>query len=114
MPSAAPRRFIFLETSKKTLATATGSASATAPTFQVPSVTTALSQPEPPHRAQISDAPSRCICMATARVRYTRLAPEYLRTAVSRLEGLPSGKPADDSAQASAQEPNESIGVLRK
>ena len=35
----------------------------------------------------------------TARVRYAHLAPEYLRTAVSRLEGLPSGKPADDSAQ---------------
>ena len=37
-------------------------------------------------------------------MRYAHLAPEHLRTAVSRLEGLTSPQPAKDVA-ASAQEP---------
>ena len=32
-------------------------------------------------------------------MRYAHLAPERLRSAVTRLEGLTSSKPADDSAQ---------------
>jgi integrase len=47
-------------------------------------------------------------------MRYAHLAPEHLRTAVSRLEGLTSTEPARDSAQASAQEPVLTVGVLQK
>jgi integrase len=47
-------------------------------------------------------------------MRYAHLAPEHLRTAVSRLEGLTSVEPARDSAQASAQEPVPIVGVLQK
>jgi integrase len=47
-------------------------------------------------------------------MRYAHLAPEHRRTAVSRLEGLASPRPASVSAQASAQEPLETAGVLRK
>jgi len=47
-------------------------------------------------------------------MRYAHLAPEHLRTAVSRLEGLTNTEPAKDSAQASAQEPVPTVGVLRK
>ena len=47
-------------------------------------------------------------------MRYAHLAPEHLRTAVGRLEGLTSSEPAKVSAQASAQEPVETAGVLRK
>jgi integrase len=46
-------------------------------------------------------------------MRYAHLAPEHLRTAVSRLEGLASSQPASVSAQASAQEPVETVGVSR-
>jgi hypothetical protein len=42
-------------------------------------------------------------------MRYAHLAP-----AVSRLEGLAGPQPASVSAQASAQEPLETIGVSRK
>jgi len=47
-------------------------------------------------------------------MRYAHLAPEHLRTAVSRLEGLASLQPASVSAQASAQEPAETVGVFQK
>ena len=43
-------------------------------------------------------------------MRYAHLAPEHLRTAVSRLEGLTNTEPAKDSAQ----EPVPTVGVLRK
>jgi integrase len=49
----------------------------------------------------------------TMTMRYAHLAPERLRTAVSRLEGLTS-QSTSDSAQASAQEPVETVGVLQK
>jgi integrase len=38
-------------------------------------------------------------------MRYAHLAPEHLRTAVSRLEGLTSTQPTKDLAQELAQEP---------
>jgi integrase len=47
-------------------------------------------------------------------MRYAHLAPERLRTAVSRLEGLTSSQTASVSAQASAQEPVEAEGTLQK
>ena len=47
-------------------------------------------------------------------MRYAHLAPERLRTAVSRLEGLTSSEPTSPSAQASAQEPVESMEALQK
>lgn len=47
-------------------------------------------------------------------MRYAHLAPEHLRTAVSRLEGLASSQPTSVSAQASAQEPVETVGTFRK
>ncbi len=47
-------------------------------------------------------------------MRYAHLAPEHLRTAVSRLEGLTSSQPASVSAQGSAQEPVEPVGVSQK
>jgi integrase len=47
-------------------------------------------------------------------MRYAHLAPEHLRTAVSRLEGLTSPEPASASAQASAQEPVDTVGVPQK
>ena len=40
-------------------------------------------------------------------MRYAHLAPEHLRTAVSRLEGLTSSQLGSVSAQGSAQEPVE-------
>jgi len=46
-------------------------------------------------------------------MRYAHLAPEHLRTAVSRLQGLASPEPASISAQASAQEPIETVGALQ-
>jgi hypothetical protein len=47
-------------------------------------------------------------------MRCAHLAPEHLRTAVSRLEGLACSQPASDSAQASAQEPVETVGASQK
>jgi hypothetical protein len=47
-------------------------------------------------------------------MRYAHLAPEHLRTAVSRLEELASSQPASDSAQASGQEPVETVGASQK
>jgi integrase len=47
-------------------------------------------------------------------MRYAHLAPEHLRTAVTRLEGLTSTEPTKDSAQASAQEPVETVGASQK
>jgi integrase len=47
-------------------------------------------------------------------MRYAHLAPEHLRIAVSRLEGLTGPQPASVSAQAPAQEPLETTGVSRK
>ena len=47
-------------------------------------------------------------------MRYAHLAPEHLRTAVSRLEGLTSAQPAADSTQDSTQEPTELVGVCQK
>ena len=47
-------------------------------------------------------------------MRYAHLAPEHLRTAVSRLEGLVSLQPTTVSAQASAQEPVATLGVSQK
>jgi integrase len=49
----------------------------------------------------------------TMTMRYAHLASERLRTAVSRPEGLTS-QSTSDSAQASAQEPVETVGVLQK
>ena len=46
-------------------------------------------------------------------MRYAHLAPEHLRTAVSRLEGLASSQPASVSAQGSKQEPVETVVALR-
>jgi len=46
----------------------------------------------------------------TMTMRYAHLAPEHLRTAVSRLEGLTSSQPAS----ASAQEPVETVGASQK
>ena len=50
----------------------------------------------------------------TMTMRYAHLAPEHLRTAVSRLEGLASSQPTSVSAQASTQEPVETVGTFRK
>src|SRR5262249_45005175 len=47
-------------------------------------------------------------------MRYAHLAPERLRTAVSRLEGLTTSQPTAVSAQASTQEPVAVEGALRK
>ncbi len=47
-------------------------------------------------------------------MRYAHLAPEHLRTAVGRLEGLTNAEPTKVSAQASAQEPVETVGVSQK
>ncbi len=47
-------------------------------------------------------------------MRYAHLAPERLRTAVGRLEGLTTSQPAEASAQGSTQEPVEVEGALRK
>ena len=41
-------------------------------------------------------------------MRYAHLAPEHLRTAVARLEGL-----TNERARESAQEPTELVGVSR-
>ena len=49
----------------------------------------------------------------TMTMRYAHLAPERLRTAVTRLEGLTS-QPASDSAQASAQESVEPVEASQK
>lgn len=49
----------------------------------------------------------------TMTMRYAHLAPERLRTAVTRLEGLTS-QPASDSAQASAQAPIEPVEASQK
>ncbi len=45
-------------------------------------------------------------------MRYAHLAPERLRSAVTRLEGLTGSKPAEDSAQASTQDACSPEGVL--
>ena len=47
-------------------------------------------------------------------MRYAHLAPEHLRTAVTRLEGLTSTEPTKESAQVSAQEPVETVGASQK
>ena len=47
-------------------------------------------------------------------MRYAHLAPEHLRTAVSRLEGLTSTQLTKVSAQASTQEPVRVGGALQK
>jgi len=47
-------------------------------------------------------------------MRYAHLAPEHLRAAVSRLEGLTSAQSTEVSAQGSAQEPLELVGVSQK
>jgi integrase len=47
-------------------------------------------------------------------MRYAHLAPEHLRTAVSRLEGLTSLEPLKVLAQELAQEPVETVGVSQK
>jgi len=48
----------------------------------------------------------------TMTMRYAHLAPERLRSAVTRLEGLTSSKPAADSAQASTHDACSPEGVL--
>jgi integrase len=45
-------------------------------------------------------------------MRYAHLAPERLRSAVTRLEGLTSSKPATESTQASTQDACSPEGVL--
>ena len=50
----------------------------------------------------------------TMTMRYAHLAPEHLRMAVSRLEGLTGSAPANVSAQASAQEPLDTVGASPK
>jgi integrase len=47
-------------------------------------------------------------------MRYAHLAPEHLRTAVSRLEGLTSSEPTKVLAQELAQEPVETMGAFQK
>ena len=47
-------------------------------------------------------------------MRYAHLAPEHLRTAVSRLAGLTNGAPAEgtpDRAQGRTHEPSQQVGV---
>ena len=48
---------------------------------------------------------------AATAANYAHLAPEHLRMAVSRLEGLTSAQRAGDSTQDSTQEPTELVGV---
>jgi integrase len=50
----------------------------------------------------------------TMTMRYAHLAPEHLRAAVSRLEGLTSTEPTKVLAQELAQEPVETEGATRK
>ena len=50
----------------------------------------------------------------TMTMRYAHLAPEHLRTAVSRLAGLTSCGAVDESAQASAHEPVSEEAAIRK
>jgi integrase len=45
-------------------------------------------------------------------MRYAHLAPERLRSAVARLEGLTSSKPTEESAQTSTQDAYSPEGVL--
>jgi site-specific recombinase XerD len=47
-------------------------------------------------------------------MRYAHLAPEHLRTAVGRLEGLTSIEPTKVLAQELAQEPVDSVGAALK
>jgi hypothetical protein len=47
-------------------------------------------------------------------MRYAHLAPEHLRMAVSRLEGLTGTEPTKVLAQELAQEPVETDGVSQK
>jgi integrase len=47
-------------------------------------------------------------------MRYAHLAPEHLRTAVSRLEGLTGSQPANQITQAITQEPLQTVGALQK
>jgi hypothetical protein len=47
-------------------------------------------------------------------MRYAHLAPEHLRTAVSRLEGLTRIEPTKVLAQELAQEPVETEGTPQK
>ena len=47
-------------------------------------------------------------------MRYAHLAPEHLRTAVSRLQGVAGPQPASISAQASAQEVAHEVVLLQK
>ena len=42
-------------------------------------------------------------------MRYAHLAPEHLRTAVSRLEGLTNSQRAETPTQGSTQEPSELV-----
>jgi hypothetical protein len=44
-------------------------------------------------------------------MRYAHLAPEHLRTAVTRLEGLTGFQPANEITQAITHEPVESVGA---
>ena len=48
----------------------------------------------------------------TMTLRYAHLAPERLRTAVNRVQGLASAQPTEISAQASTQEGRPAGGVL--
>jgi integrase len=48
----------------------------------------------------------------TMTLRYAHLAPERLRTAVNRVQGLTSARPTEISAQASTQEGRPAGGVL--
>jgi hypothetical protein len=50
-----------------------------------------------------------CHASLAMTMRYAHLAPEHLRIAVSRLEGLAGPQPASVSAQASAQEPVQTV-----
>ena len=47
-------------------------------------------------------------------MRYAHLAPEHLRIAVSRLEGLTGSRTAVEITQAITHEPVESVGALQK
>lgn len=47
-------------------------------------------------------------------LRYAHLAPERLRAAVGRVQGLTSAQSAAESTQASTHEPAELVGVSQK
>jgi hypothetical protein len=46
-------------------------------------------------------------------MRYAHLAPEHLRTAISRLEGLTNSRRAETPTQGSTQEPSKLVRLTQ-